>query len=188
MVADIRRQQILDAALEVFLRFGYRRTTMEDVARQAGLSRPTLYLSFPGKQAIFCAVVEAGQDRLLGEVQGILQRPLTLRDRLVAVFEAWSVTPFAELSRSPAADELAGDGFAFAGDIFADGLARLVALLADAIADDDALPTPGPSALARARVLVGAARGFKEIARDVEDLRGLIAEQITLTVPPRDPR
>lgn len=178
---DDRGPQILAAALETFLRYGYRRTTMEDIARQVGVSRPTLYLSFPNKQAVFRAVVGAGQDRLLDEVRTILSGPGTLQDRLVAAFEAWSVQPYAQLAHSPAADELSSDGFTFAEDVFARGHDALVALLADAIDADG--PTPEPSAPARARLLAGAARGFKEIARDADDLRGLLADQIAVTLP-----
>jgi AcrR family transcriptional regulator len=78
-VTDPRRQQILDAALEVFMRYGYRRSTMEDIAREVGLSRPTLYLSFPGREAVFRAVVEAGQHRLLKDVETALLAAGSLR-------------------------------------------------------------------------------------------------------------
>ena len=54
-----RGDQVVQAAIGVFLRYGYARTTMADIAQAAGLSRPTLYLEFPDKDAIFHAVVDA---------------------------------------------------------------------------------------------------------------------------------
>ncbi|WP_433873155.1 TetR/AcrR family transcriptional regulator [Saccharopolyspora sp. CA-218241] len=56
---------ILDAALQVFLRFGYRKTSMDEVARAADFSRQGLYLHFPGKQALFHATIE----RMVGQVR-----------------------------------------------------------------------------------------------------------------------
>jgi AcrR family transcriptional regulator len=48
-----RRSAILDAALQVFLRFGFKKTSMDDLARAAGLSRQGLYLHFATKEALF---------------------------------------------------------------------------------------------------------------------------------------
>jgi len=39
---DLRRRRLLDVALATFLRFGFRKTSMEEVARAAGLSRQGL--------------------------------------------------------------------------------------------------------------------------------------------------
>ena len=48
-----RRAAILDAAAGVFLRFGYKKTSMDDLARAAGLSRQGLYLHFPTEEELF---------------------------------------------------------------------------------------------------------------------------------------
>jgi AcrR family transcriptional regulator len=56
---DARRDAILQAALTVFSRYGFARASMEDVAREAGLSRPTLYLTYENKAAIFAALAVA---------------------------------------------------------------------------------------------------------------------------------
>ena len=45
--------QIIEAATSVFLRYGFRRTTMGDIAEAAGVSRPALYLRFCNKEHIF---------------------------------------------------------------------------------------------------------------------------------------
>ena len=56
---DPRRDQILQAALAVFARYGFKRATMEDVASEAGISRPALYQSYENKAAIFAALAVA---------------------------------------------------------------------------------------------------------------------------------
>ena len=52
-----RRRRILDAALHCFLQFGYGKTSMDDVAKKAGLSRPSLYLKFSSKDDLFLGVI-----------------------------------------------------------------------------------------------------------------------------------
>src|SRR5512147_1940166 len=48
-----RQQQILDAAAAVIIRLGYDKTTMSDIAEEAGASRRTIYLYFKGKEELF---------------------------------------------------------------------------------------------------------------------------------------
>ncbi|MFJ9427721.1 TetR/AcrR family transcriptional regulator [Streptomyces sp. NPDC101249] len=64
-VTSGREEEILDAALRVFLRFGYRKASMDEVARGASLSRQGLYLHFSSKQALFHATIE----RMIGQVR-----------------------------------------------------------------------------------------------------------------------
>lgn len=56
--------RVLDAALACIARFGVAKTTVDDVAREAGVSRATLYRAFPGKQPLLAAVVEREVERL----------------------------------------------------------------------------------------------------------------------------
>jgi AcrR family transcriptional regulator len=51
------RESILDAARTLLARQGYRKTSMEDVGREAGLSRRTLYLHFADKRDLFLATI-----------------------------------------------------------------------------------------------------------------------------------
>jgi AcrR family transcriptional regulator len=51
--SDERQQQILDAAAAVIIRLGYDKTTMSDIAGEAGVSRRTIYLYFQGKEELF---------------------------------------------------------------------------------------------------------------------------------------
>jgi AcrR family transcriptional regulator len=56
---DGRRQRIMDGAMAVVLRYGFQRTTMDDVAKEAGISRPALYLLFKNKTEIYQALPKA---------------------------------------------------------------------------------------------------------------------------------
>jgi AcrR family transcriptional regulator len=54
----IRHQHILDAALAVFSRQGYKDTSVDDIASTAQTSKGGIYFHFPGKQAIFLALLD----------------------------------------------------------------------------------------------------------------------------------
>jgi TetR/AcrR family acrAB operon transcriptional repressor len=54
---DERQQQILDAAAAVIVRLGYDKTTMSDIAEEAGASRRTVYQYFNGKEELFEALL-----------------------------------------------------------------------------------------------------------------------------------
>ncbi|WP_052731992.1 TetR/AcrR family transcriptional regulator [Devosia geojensis] len=53
-----KRERIVEAARELFLRQGLRGTTMEAIARAAGIAKPTLYAQFSDKHAVFGAILE----------------------------------------------------------------------------------------------------------------------------------
>jgi len=52
-----KRDAILDAAERLFARFGFRRTSVDDVAREAGIAKGSVYLHFEGKEAMLTAVL-----------------------------------------------------------------------------------------------------------------------------------
>ncbi len=60
-----REKRILDAALKVFAEMGYSGCTMDAVAAEAGLTKPTLYSYFPSKESLFQAMMLGKRDRML---------------------------------------------------------------------------------------------------------------------------
>jgi len=64
-----KRQRILKAARQVFARFGFSKSSIEDIARKAGTGKATLYYHFDGKEDIFRAVVQAESALFLEKVQ-----------------------------------------------------------------------------------------------------------------------
>ena len=53
-----KRQKILEAATRIYLKQGYYPTTVQEVAREAGISLPTFYKYFPDKRELFFEVIE----------------------------------------------------------------------------------------------------------------------------------
>src|SRR5271170_5728594 len=84
-----RRAAILDAATGVFLRYGFKKTSMDDLARAAGISRQGLYLHFATKEALFkegvLRLVTASRDA--GRA-ALAREDLSIEERLLGAFEA----------------------------------------------------------------------------------------------------
>jgi AcrR family transcriptional regulator len=86
-----KRDVILAAATITFARYGYRKTSMDAVARAAGASRQGLYLHFPTKEELFQATVEYALSAQLNAALAALSDPVqALEARLLAACDAWS--------------------------------------------------------------------------------------------------
>jgi TetR/AcrR family transcriptional regulator, regulator of autoinduction and epiphytic fitness len=70
-VAGLKHQSILNAASKIFLTVGYERTTLEMIAKEAGVSTATLYKHFPTKRAVFGEIMEVVWDVQLKFVDAI---------------------------------------------------------------------------------------------------------------------
>lgn len=69
---ETRPQELLDAALELFVEKGFAASRSEEVARRAGVSKGTLYLYYPSKEELFKAVVRQKLTQLIAEGQGLV--------------------------------------------------------------------------------------------------------------------
>lgn len=87
-VVDETSERILDAALDRFSAFGIRRTTMDDIAGQAGVGRATLYRRFAGRDDIVRAVILREMARFIAEVDEAVESIDNPVDRFVGGFVA----------------------------------------------------------------------------------------------------
>jgi len=69
---EARPQELLAAALNLFVERGFAATRLDDVAKAAGVSKGTLYLYFSSKEDLFKAVVRENIVPLLGEAEGMI--------------------------------------------------------------------------------------------------------------------
>jgi AcrR family transcriptional regulator len=83
---DETRTRILDAAYEQFCRMGIQRSTMEDVARRAGVSRITVYRRFATKDALVEHVVRREFRRYFDQFLVDIEQADTVADRVVLGF------------------------------------------------------------------------------------------------------
>src|SRR5215207_1868931 len=101
-----RRARILDAAERRFVRAGFHRTTMQDVAVEAGMSPGNLYRYFPSKDAIVVGLAERDRAQMACDFvplarKHFLEEP---REKAVLCLEIWS-----EATRNPALSSLHSD-------------------------------------------------------------------------------
>lgn len=103
---DPKDAAILRAAFTAFARYGVRRTSMADIAKGAGMSRPALYLHYAGKEDIFNALVRTHFDRSEMAVLKVLATPGDTVDTLLATFHAIDGDAVEAMMNSPHADEI----------------------------------------------------------------------------------
>ena len=86
MKQEDTRQKILDKALELFAAKGYDSVSVGEIAQAVGIKAPSLYNHFPGKQAIFDAIIEATAAQYEADTDGGIPhlRPLDVGRRLAA--------------------------------------------------------------------------------------------------------
>ncbi|WP_407187225.1 TetR/AcrR family transcriptional regulator [Bradyrhizobium centrosematis] len=115
-LAGDAQARILDAAQQLFLEKGYRSASIDDISELAPASKPTIYAHFPGKEALFAAVVARTVEGLTDfegfspEGRGIEDKLMNLGTAIVERFVEESVDlvratiaesqRFPELSRS----------------------------------------------------------------------------------------
>jgi len=88
MLEDERLKLILDAAYTCFTRHGVRRTTMDDIAREAGMSRPGVYQYVRNKEDAFRRLAARLLGDALAEARGAIDAEGDLCARLTAALEA----------------------------------------------------------------------------------------------------
>lgn len=80
---DVRRNNLLHAAGRIFARQGYAAASMEDIAFEAGIGKPTVYRYFAGKEDLFAAVISEALDDLEKRLDEALLLPGTFEQRLI---------------------------------------------------------------------------------------------------------
>jgi AcrR family transcriptional regulator len=120
------RERILKAAFERFSRYGFRRTSMEDIAGEAGVSRAALYLQFANKEEIFRSLSQELHETSLQKAAAALSDDAPLAARLQAAAEAKSAR-FVEIAYgSPHGSELLDESNRICGEMSAETQKRFV--------------------------------------------------------------
>ncbi|WP_370223133.1 TetR/AcrR family transcriptional regulator [Pararhodobacter marinus] len=162
--ADPRRAAILTAATEVFARYGFKRTSMEDMASAAGLSRTALYQYYRSKQDIFRSLVGWYFGQVVTRVETALEPGLPPERALAAAFAAKLGPEMRLLLDSPHGEELMDGGFDAASDLVAEGERRVAALLEQWLLNEAGagrITLPDDDAAALAAMMVAALHGLK---------------------------
>src|SRR5438067_7338203 len=84
-----RKAQILRVARKVFGSKGFHGVSMDDVAREAGVTKPILYDHFSSKEALYLALLDADAQALEDRIRNALAAPTGNRERIRASFQAY---------------------------------------------------------------------------------------------------
>lgn len=173
--------RIIEAATSVFLRYGFRKTTMGDLAQAAGLSRPALYLRYCNKEQVFEAVLGTVASRILGEIRAGLSHHGTALEKLRFAFDRWAVQPFRMMQGSPEAKDLMDCALSFAGEAVARNQGEFEEILVSIL---ESIEPPGgadgPTRAQTAHLLAVSVHGFKTAARDEAELQSMIDAMLKL--------
>ena len=66
---EARSERILEAAAELIVRWGYKKTTVDDIARQAGVAKGTIYLHWKTREELFKAVIVYEELKLVEDMK-----------------------------------------------------------------------------------------------------------------------
>lgn len=77
---DVRREQLLDAAIRVIVREGYAGVSVDSIAREAGVTRPVVYGAYADLGALLGALLDRQQARALAQLAEVLPDRLDTRD------------------------------------------------------------------------------------------------------------
>jgi TetR/AcrR family transcriptional regulator len=81
--AKEKNSLILAAARKRFDTYGYAKATMDEIAEDVGMAKPSLYYYFPTKEAIFRSVIQAEQDEFAEQTEVLLRESVSFSEKLV---------------------------------------------------------------------------------------------------------
>lgn len=109
--SEAAQTHFIDAAEACFERYGVTKTTMEDIAKMAGVSRPTVYRHFPDRDSLILAVIMRRAQALIGKAQAFLRKQDCFEDQLIEgllfLVKTGRTDPFVRILVSPAHLDLA---------------------------------------------------------------------------------
>lgn len=174
---DSKQAAILASGWQAFATYGFRKTSMEDIARGAGMSRPALYLHYRNKDDIYRHLVQRHYEEAVAAVESALAGGGAVPERLAAAFSAQGGAAVEAMLTSPHGMELLDAGKSAAAGIIQQGEARLVSVYAawlDDAAQAGQVRLPGPAA-DLAATIAAALKGLKMTAPDYPTYRARVA-------------
>ena len=159
-----RKSAILVAARSVFVRYGYRKTSMDDVAKAAEVSRQGLYVHFASKEDLFREMIHQAVSLRLQEARiALSDEARSIGRRLLAALGAW----FGNREKLGEDSDLLQEGMQIAGEIIRDYQQRLHAEVCAAIEKSELMSVYGARGIAAADItntLVATSRGLSATA------------------------
>jgi len=178
-----KSERVLAASLSCFKQYGFKRTSMEDLAKAADMSRPALYLLFKNKTDIFRSLSEAFHAKTLSSAKQALAEKPSIQEKISAAVTA-RMTPLYTLAHESAhGPELFDVNQSTSGDINAKADDTFLQMLTGALETSLSAGeiTGGPDNLAPrefAQLLLASAIGLKSFAFSAQDYETLLVKSV----------
>lgn len=177
---------ILTSALDLFRQYGYRRTSMEDIARAAAVAKGTLYLYFKSKDELFEAIGRSLAEQIDEGVTRAEALDAALEPKLTALMEAKLGFIYRWILSSPHAAELVDSGSRLSNDVFGDVHDRFYSAVRRLVREGVAAGELDPKSVgltedAAADALIAAACGAEK-APDEQTFRTQLTAIIRMTL------
>ena len=171
-----REIEICDAAARMFIRYGVKRASMNDIAGEAGVARQTLYNLFSNKDEVLVATIGLYMDRAIAEIEKALRPNSELSENLELVFEHLARRPFALLNSAPNSEDMIDGQGELSRKAISDGYARFGVILERLLQPAEAaIGAAGLTVAGLADAVLRFACAAKHEARDAAHLDALLA-------------
>ena len=187
-----KRGTILSAAFDVFINYGFRKTSMDDIARAAGMSRPALYQVFRNKTEIFRAASMSILEHIGHAARAAFATDKPFAERLYDSLDRSILDLHRKIDATPHGAELMGVNEEVAGDIEEKWCDQMIEAIAAGIseaekAEEIALEPLGVDARTVATIVMQTMEGLKAkylrgepIDGDVRNMADFVAGALTL--------
>jgi AcrR family transcriptional regulator len=161
-----KRGTILAAAFDVFINYGFRKTSMDDIARAAGMSRPALYQVFRNKTEIFRAASLSILENVGHEARAAFESDKPFVERLYDSLDRSILSLHRKIDATPHGAELMGVNEEVAGDIEEQWCDLMIGAIANGISEaaktgEIVLEPLGVDATTVATIVMQAMEGMK---------------------------
>ena len=192
--ADDKRTTIVTAALDVFINYGFKKTSMDDIARAAGMSRPALYQTFRNKTEIFRALSLSMMDTTAKQARNAFKGKKPFKERMFDALDLSILSLHRKIDETAHGAELMGVNEEIAGDIEERWCDSMIEVFTEAISAAEAsgeisLSNLGVDAKTVGSIVMQAMEGMKasclrgnEIEPDVRKLITFVANALTAGV------
>lgn len=186
---DQRRAAILTQAFAAFTTYGYRRTTMDDIARAAGLSRPALYLLYRNKADIFRGCMQALMAEMRVSVAKCFADEAGTVSKVEEALNEAIIRPYRKIAETPHGTEIFDAKYDFASDLFLEWIEAVEKGVAAGLAAEQAaghldLKRAGVSAERMASLLLDATEGMKMRMSDMDEVSAKLSDLVRLLIGP----
>ena len=176
MEQNHKKRAVFEAATKVFSQYGFKRTSMADIAEAAGMSRPALYVMFENKEDLFRHLANYRQSQAIDEAVIELDGDDPIAQRLPEAILAYERVFYEPIAASPHGDEFLDISQSIASQDMMKGRAKLIehlqcALNAAANAGEITFSNPNAHPEAFVELLFSSINGQKKAASSYDDFK-----------------